>query len=61
VSTKIIIYDLLGREIATLVNEQLKPGSYEVEWDGSAYASGVYFYALIAEHYSQTKKMILMK
>lgn len=67
VSTKIIIYDLLGRVITTLVNEQLKPGSYEVEWDGSGYASGVYFYALIAEDPStslrvtETKRMVLVK
>ena len=42
-NAKIIIYDFLGREVATLVNEQLKPGSYEVEWDGSGYASGSIF------------------
>jgi hypothetical protein len=40
---RLIIYDLLGREVATLVNEQLKPSTYEVEWDGSAFSSGVYF------------------
>lgn len=55
------IYDILGREIATLINEQLKPGSYEVEWDGSNYASGVYFYKLLTESFSETKKMVLVK
>jgi photosystem II stability/assembly factor-like uncharacterized protein len=57
----IVVYDLLGREIATLVNEQLKPGSYEVEWDGSNYPSGVYIYRLKTESFSETKKMILLK
>ncbi len=59
--TKLIIYDLLGREVATLVNEQLKPGTYEVEWNGSSYASGVYFYNLTSADFTETKKMVLMK
>ena len=57
----LIIYDILGREVATLVDEQLKPGSYEVEWDASAYPSGVYFYRLQTESFSETKKLILSK
>ncbi len=59
--TKLIIYDVLGREIETLVNETQKPGSYEVTWDGSLYASGVYFYRLIMDEYTETKKMVLIK
>jgi hypothetical protein len=55
------IYDVLGNEISTLVNEQLKPGNYEVEWNGSNYASGVYYYKLIAGEYKETKKMVLIK
>ncbi len=58
---RLLIYDALGREIATLVNEQLKPGSYEVEFDGSNYPSGVYFYKMLAGDYAETKKMILLK
>ncbi len=59
---KLIIYDILGREIAVLVNEQLKPGTYEVEWDGSDYPSGVYFYQLsINNERLATKKMVLIK
>ena len=58
---KLVIIDVLGREITTLVNEQLKPGTYEVEWDGSNYPSGVYFYKLITQDYSETKKMVLIK
>ncbi len=59
--TKLIIYDILGREIETLVNETQKPGSYEVAWDGSRYASGVYFYRLMTDEYTETKKMVLIK
>jgi hypothetical protein len=58
---KLVVCDVLGREVETLVNEQLKPGSYEVEWDGSNYPSGVYFYKLITESFSETKKMVLVK
>jgi hypothetical protein len=58
---KIIIFDILGREIATLVNEQLKSGRYEVQWDASNFPSGVYFYSLSAGNYKETKKMILIK
>jgi photosystem II stability/assembly factor-like uncharacterized protein len=60
-NAKIIIYDLLGREITTLVNEQLKPGIYEVDWNGSNYASGVYFYSLETDEYKETKRMVLIK
>lgn len=59
--TKLIIFDILGHEVARLVNEQLKPGSYEVEWDASNYSSGVYIYRLITENYSDTRKMVLIK
>ena len=55
------IYDLLGREVATLVNEHIKSGIYEVTWDASAYSSGVYFYKIEAGSYIQTKKMMLLK
>jgi photosystem II stability/assembly factor-like uncharacterized protein len=55
------IYDMLGREIAVLVNEKLKPGTYEADWDAANYPSGVYFYKLTTEGYTDTKKMILIK
>jgi hypothetical protein len=55
------IYDVLGRETAVLVNEGLEPGTYEVEWDGSNYPSGVYFYKLITDDFTETKKMVLLK
>ncbi len=58
---RLVIYDVLGREIAILVNEQFKPGTYEVEFDGSNYPSGVYFYKLTTDKFSATKKMVLIK
>ena len=59
--TSLKIYNILGNEIATLVNEHLQPGSYQVEWDGIKFSSGVYFYKLVSDEYTETKKMILMK
>jgi len=55
------IYDVLGREVAILVNEQLKPGTYEVEFDGTKYSSGIYFYKIICNEFVETKKMLLIK
>jgi hypothetical protein len=55
------IYDVLGCEVTTLVNEQLKPGTYEVEWDATNYPSGVYFYKMITNNFVETKKMVLIK
>ena len=55
------IYDVLGREVATLVNEEQPAGEYEVEFDGSALTSGIYFYQLKAGEYSETRKMVLLR
>ena len=55
------VYDLLGREVATLVNEEKTTGSYEVEFDGNNLTSGIYFYKLKAGSFVETKKMILLK
>lgn len=55
------IFDILGREIQTLVNDSRLPGNYSVEFNGSGLPSGVYFYHLSAGTYSETKKMILVK
>ncbi|MDZ7766250.1 MAG: T9SS type A sorting domain-containing protein [Melioribacteraceae bacterium] len=55
------VYDILGREIKTLVNEVKSPGSYEVQFDAPQLASGVYFYRLTASDFVQTKKMILLR
>jgi len=66
VNVQLKIYDILGREVATLVNENQKPGNYEVEFDrhsGSVrnLTSGIYFYQLKSEQFVQTKKMIIIK
>ncbi|MGH2575491.1 MAG: T9SS type A sorting domain-containing protein, partial [Ignavibacteria bacterium] len=58
---KIIVYDALGQAVTTLVNEQLKPGTYEVELDASDFTSGVYYYTLTAETFKETKRMVLIK
>jgi photosystem II stability/assembly factor-like uncharacterized protein len=55
------VYDVLGNEVSTLVNEEKPLGEYEVEFDGSKLSSGVYFYQLRAGSFIQTKKMILMR
>jgi hypothetical protein len=68
-TVKFVVYDVLGREIATLVNEQLQPGTYEVEWNASNYSSGIYFCKLITsdpltgsgQSYTETRKMVLIK
>jgi len=55
------VYDVLGREVATLVNEYKSPGNYEVEFDASGLSSGIYFYRLTHGEFSAVKKMILIK
>ncbi len=55
------VYDILGRELATLVNEVRQPGLYSTEWNSTGKPSGVYFYRLTAGSFSETKKMILLK
>jgi hypothetical protein len=55
------VYDVLGNEIATLVNEELPAGEYEVEFDGSGLTTGIYFYQLKAGEFTQTKKMTYLK
>jgi hypothetical protein len=60
-SVKLVIYDILGREIYSLVNKELQPGTYAVDFDGSELPSGVYFYRLLAGDFSDTKKMMIVK
>lgn len=61
VPVKIIIYDVLGKEVAALINQSFKPGSHEVIWNASGYPSGVYFYRLTAGDVTITNKMMLVK
>ena len=58
---QIKLYDILGKEIMTLINESKSPGSYEITFDASSLTSGIYFYRLTAGEYSETKKMIMIK
>ena len=58
---RITVYDASGREIETVVNSQLRPGTYEADWNASKYSSGVYFYKMNAGDFSQTIKMVLVK
>jgi photosystem II stability/assembly factor-like uncharacterized protein len=58
---RLAVYDLLGREVAVLVNEKKAPGNYEVQFNASGLASGIYFYRLMADGFIQTRKMQLLK
>ncbi len=60
-SVQLKIYDVLGKEAATLVNEHLKPGVYEADWNAENFPSGVYFYKLESGSFTETKKMLLIK
>ncbi|MBK9097394.1 MAG: 5'-nucleotidase C-terminal domain-containing protein [bacterium] len=55
------VYDIIGNELATLVNEERSPGSYEVSFNASEYSSGIYIYALRTDAFTQTRKMMLIK
>lgn len=57
----ITVFDILGKEVETLVNENVKAGEYKVSWDAGRYASGVYFYRLEAGEFITTKKMVVIK
>jgi len=58
---RLVVFDILGKEIATLVNEKQNAGTYEVTFDGSGLTSGVYFYKLTCGDFSEVKKMLLIK
>lgn len=61
IPVKIIIFDILGRQMETLLDEKLSVGVHEVNWNASKYAAGVYFYTLLTDEYKETKKMMLIK
>lgn len=58
---RLAVYDMLGREIKTIVNENQKAGTYTVQFDASGLTSGVYFYKLVTGNFTETKKMMLVK
>ena len=58
---KLTVFNMLGREVETLVNENLNAGTYNADWNASSYSSGVYFYKVQAGEFTDTRKMILVK
>ena len=58
---KLSVYNILGQEVATLVNSEQEPGRYEVKFDASGLPSGVYFYTLQTPYFTKTNKMVLVK
>jgi hypothetical protein len=58
---KLTVIDVSGKTVAVLVNENLQPGSYNYDWSAEKLSSGVYFYKLEADGFSDTKKMVLVK
>ena len=58
---RLAVYDLLGREVAVLVNERKEPGNYSVTWIAGGLPSGVYFYQLTAGGYHAVKKMVVVR
>ncbi len=59
--TSLKVFDILGKEVSTLVNEELAEGTYQTTFNADNLTSGVYFYRLKSGSYMQTKSMILMK
>ncbi|MFZ4621734.1 MAG: phospholipase D-like domain-containing protein, partial [Bacteroidota bacterium] len=55
------IFDILGREVSTILNQELNAGSYSLDWNASHFSSGVYFYRMTSGNFNATKKMILQK
>jgi len=60
-SVRLVVYDILGREVTTLVNKVQKPGNYEVKFDASNLTSGLYFYKITSGSFMKTMKMILLR
>ncbi|MBI5402981.1 MAG: T9SS type A sorting domain-containing protein [Ignavibacteriae bacterium] len=60
-NVKLVVFDILGKVVATLVNENQSPGVYEVSFNAGSLPSGVYFYKLTAGDYTEVKKLVLLK
>lgn len=60
-SVKLVIFDIIGKEVQTLLDELLQPGSYEASWNADNYPSGIYYYKLTVGDYTETKKAVLIK
>jgi flagellar hook assembly protein FlgD len=55
------VYDLLGREVSTIISEEMPAGSYSQQWNATNMPSGVYFYRLHAGQFAETKKLVLLR
>ncbi|HMQ68107.1 MAG TPA: T9SS type A sorting domain-containing protein [Ignavibacteria bacterium] len=60
-NVKVIVYDMIGKEVSVLINEALQPGSYKVDFNGVNLASGIYYYKVVTNEFTDIKKMILIK
>jgi hypothetical protein len=60
-NVKVIVYDAIGRVVATLANSFYQAGNYKIEWNATSYASGIYFYRLESRNFNMVKKMVLVK
>lgn len=58
---QIKVYDVIGREVMTLVNEQQSAGTYETVFNATSFASGIYFYKIQSGNFVETKRMMLIK
>jgi photosystem II stability/assembly factor-like uncharacterized protein len=58
---KLTVFNVLGHEVAKIVNQELQPGSYKADWDATNYPSGFYFYKIVAGDFVESKKMVLIK
>ncbi|HMQ81025.1 MAG TPA: T9SS type A sorting domain-containing protein, partial [Ignavibacteria bacterium] len=58
---KLVVFDIMGREVATMLNENMNAGSYTADFDASRLSSGIYFYKLVTADFTDTKKMMLVK
>ena len=61
VKVSLRVYDMLGRELETLIDDVVSPGEYHATFDGAKYASGTYLYRLVAGNFAQTRRMSLLK
>jgi hypothetical protein len=60
VTVKLMIYDVFGREMATLLNDELNSGSYEIKWNAPNFLPGIYYYKIYADNFIDSKKMVLL-
>ena len=58
---RLVIYDAIGRQVTTLISQHMNAGQYEVNWNADGYTSGMYYYTLTADGFTETKKMMLVK